>query len=136
MSRKDWNQVGLITVIVLVIALVCVVAVRSWVMDWDENLLRGVSCFAVFAIVLGWPAWFYFGYLLGDREGTATIKGIDRGVDKVIKAADRTADVRTMAAVRARQVLSDAIPPPPPLQLPQPTYGQIKSVNGQEVIDL
>lgn len=103
--------------LVLLTSVMSVGALRAWAI---------VSVFAVlFAGFVGWR--------LGTRDARMHLSGLNKGIGAVMGAASKTADLRTTAAGRVRQV---TVAPTPVLSLPDPEIVHVKPVSDEEVIDL
>jgi hypothetical protein len=116
---------ALTTVGLAIIGLVLLTSVLS------VGVLRAWAVASIFIIPLTGLA----GWRLGTRDARAHLSGLDKGIDSVMRAADRTANLRTMAATRARQVMA-VTSTPQPLRLPDPEIVHVRPASDDEVIDL
>jgi hypothetical protein len=86
-------------------------------------------------ITLALPIMTLGGWILGRREASIKVDGLDMGVEKVVGMAERVADIRDRSAAKIKQ---------PPVQvavLPQLQQGgvihrELTSGEDQKVIDL
>lgn len=121
------------TLIIFVLAILCAVVALAvaLVLSMSVDALRG---WAIVSILL-LPGSVFAGWRLGTRDSRAHMSGLDKGVGAVMRAADKTASLRTTTAARARQVMAVSNAPEP-LRLPDPQIVHLRAVNGEEVVDL
>lgn len=119
---------------VRVAAAIVVVALACWgvwqlASSLDPTTLKVWTLLATAAV---FPA-VWFGYWLGATESRGKVAGLDLGVNRVIEAATRTADLRATAASAMRRAVSDG--PQELVLLPEPPITVQRLAEG-EVIDV
>ena len=121
-----------LVIFVMLILLGIIALAVALVMSMSVGALQGWAVVSIFVL----PMTFGAGWRLGTRDSRAHLSGLDKGINAVMKAAGKTADLRTTTAARARQVLSTRVTGQEPLQLPDPQIVHVGVVNSEEVIDL
>ena len=88
----------------------------------------------VLSIIL-MPVIFFAGWRLGTRDARAHLSGLDKGIDKVMKAAEKTAGLRVSTVGRVRQARQTPIILQEPLRLPDPEIIHVQAAT-DDVVDL
>lgn len=111
-------------------AIVGSIGVLYWVTtSLSIGALRAWAVATIFII----PLSIFAGWRLGTRDARAHLSGLDKGIDRVMGAASKTADLRTSTAGRVRQVTT--VMPTSTLRLPNPEIVHVKPTS-DEVVDL
>lgn len=101
-----------------------------WLTDVDPDVLATWALLVTLAL----PVVAFAGWVLGRREASVKVDGLDFGVEKVMGMAERVADIRDRSAAKIRQ-------PPvqiavlPQLQSPGVVHRELTDGEGK-VVDL
>ena len=120
-----------LVIIVMLILLAIVALALALVFSLSVGALRGWAVVSIFAL----PLALFAGWRLGTRDSRAHLSGLDKGIGAVMRAADKTANLRTTTAARARQVMA-VQSTPEPLRLPNPQIVHLRAANDGEIVDL
>jgi hypothetical protein len=134
MTRKRKGIERLWSCLVLVLVILGLVALIAWAIWELVSTYVSPTVARVWALIVTvlLPMVFGIGYNLGLTESRGKLRGIDAGVDRVVKAAAAAIDLRATSARKMRQ--AQAEPPVVLPPLPAPTIVERPQIDSGEVV--
>ena len=136
MAKKRSGISRLWSCTTLALLLLAVIAGVGWAI-WSLTTIyvspTAARAWALVATVL-LPVTLVTGYTWGQTESRGRLRGIDQGIERVVKAAATAIDLRATSVRATRQATQ---PDPPPVTLPPPDYMERRQLTASnEIIDL
>jgi hypothetical protein len=101
--KRNTNDLILVLSLIIVVSLTALAAllgIYKLVISLSPTVLRVWAVLATAALPLvGWSSWHVSRHV---TKTEATLEGLDKGIEKVMGAAQRTADVRDRSAAMSR----------------------------------